>query len=119
MSTIKAGASKLRIGDENIGERPISTLPFSLRFARPFFFILDLSKTWGENAENALNPEVFTEPGESPVAPLEVLKGFSLYDADISSTDKLSMLDHSLQYTLLKSLQAIPQVRSKASVALI
>ena len=91
-------------------------LPFSLRYARPFFSILDLSKTWGKNA---LNPEVFTEPGEPPVAPLEVLKEFSLYDVDISSNDKLSVLDHSLQYTLLKSLQAIPQVRSKASVALI
>ena len=106
----------MRIGDENIGDRVISTFPFSLRFARPFFFILDLSKTWGENA---LNPEVFTEPGETPVAPLGVLKEVSLYGVGISSNDKLSMVDQSLEYTLLKSLQAIPQVRSKASVALI
>ena len=62
---------------------------------------------------------MFTEPGEPPVASLEVLKEFSLYGVDISSNDKSSMLDHSLQYTLLKSLQAIPQVRSKGSVALI
>ena len=62
---------------------------------------------------------MFTEPGEPPVAPLEVLKEFSLYDVDISSNDKLSMVDQSLEYTLLKSLQAIPQVRSKGSVTLI